>query len=115
MVFKAGNRAVRDHAKDGRALHLFESLGKKQRYMGEFVLANYSTRLGPDRNENTREVIIFHLIRASAVVEPARAASVSACGSNDAYTGPSEGLAGVFWEERRCRTNCGSDCLREKP
>jgi hypothetical protein len=35
MEFKAGNRAIRDHAVDGRALYLFRSQGKgkSQRYM----------------------------------------------------------------------------------
>lgn len=28
--FTHGNRAIRDHAKDGKDLHLFESLGKRQ-------------------------------------------------------------------------------------
>lgn len=64
MVFKAGNKAVRDHSFTGRALHLFQSLGKgkKQKYLGEFALSNYSIFLGPDREGNQRDVIVFHLM-----------------------------------------------------
>lgn len=67
MVFKAGNKAVRDHSLNGRALHLFQSLGKgkKQKYLGEFALANYSIRRGPDREDHERDVIVFHLMPAA--------------------------------------------------
>jgi 5-methylcytosine-specific restriction enzyme A len=71
MEFKAGNRAIRDHAADGRGLYLFRSLGKgkPQRYMGEFVMANYSIRRGPDRERNERNIIVFHLLRVDAKQE----------------------------------------------
>lgn len=77
MVFKAGNKAVRDHSLTGRALHLFQSLGKgkPQKYLGEFVLANYSIRRGLDREGNERDVIVFHLMSAAA--EPAAAEQVA--------------------------------------
>lgn len=68
MKFRSGNRSIRDHAADGRALYLFKSLGKgkPQRYLGEFVLANYSIRRGPDREGNDRDVIVFHLLRVNS-------------------------------------------------
>jgi 5-methylcytosine-specific restriction protein A len=71
MEFKGGNRSIRDHAADGRTLHLFKSLGKgkNQLYLGEFVAANYSMRRGPDREGNVRDVIVFHLLRVSAAQE----------------------------------------------
>lgn len=71
MEFKTGNRSIRDHAADGRALYLFRSLGKgkRQQYLGEFVLANYSIRRGPDREGNERSVIVFHLLRVDATQE----------------------------------------------
>lgn len=72
MTFTAGNKAIRDHAKNGRALHLFRALGKSKpcKYLGEFVLANYFTRRGPDRNGKDREIIVFHLLRAEASTSP---------------------------------------------
>ncbi len=67
MTFTLGNKAVRDHAKDGRALHLFEdtSTSGVKRYLGEFVLANYSIRPGLDKQRATRNVIVFHLTKVS--------------------------------------------------
>lgn len=64
MVFKAGNRALRDHAKDGRAVHLFNAKGKGKacQYLGEFVVASYSNVRGPDRNGHSRNIIKFHLM-----------------------------------------------------
>jgi 5-methylcytosine-specific restriction protein A len=68
MEFKTGSRAIRDHAADGRSLYLFRShgKGKSQKYLGEFVLANYSIRRAPDRNGQERNVIVFHLPRVDA-------------------------------------------------
>lgn len=64
MDFTRGNRAVRDHAKEGRALHLFRSLGKGkgQQYLGEFVYASHRFDQGPDRNGDERRLIIFELV-----------------------------------------------------
>lgn len=68
MEFKSGNRSIRDHARDGRALYLFEDAGVKglKRYLGEFAMANYSVRRAPDRDGQERDVIVFHLIRVEA-------------------------------------------------
>jgi 5-methylcytosine-specific restriction enzyme A len=64
MQLTKGNRAIVDHARDGRALHVFRSLGKArgQQYVGEFAYANHSVRRGPDREGNERDVIVFHLV-----------------------------------------------------
>ena len=83
MHFKGGNRSIRDHAQDGRALYLFKSLGKGKphRYIGEFVLANHSIRRGPDRNGDERDIIVFHLmpvdVKQDQPNEPAPAAASS--------------------------------------
>jgi 5-methylcytosine-specific restriction enzyme A len=63
--FTHGNRAVRDHAKDGKDLHLFVSLGKGQgyRYVGLFVCPTWEYRRGIDLNGEERQVIVFHLIQ----------------------------------------------------
>ena len=64
MEFSRGNRAIRDHAKDGRDLHLFRSLGKSKphRYEGQFSCTGWHNDTGPDRNGNPRETIVFHLV-----------------------------------------------------
>ena len=69
MVFKAGNRSLRDHAKDGRAVYLFEALGKGKpcRYLGEFVVANHAIASGPDRDGADRDIIVFHMMRVDSI------------------------------------------------
>lgn len=64
MTFTKGNKAILEHSQHGRALHLFRSLGRGQgqEYIGEFVYDHYAIIDGPDRNNATRKVIVFHLI-----------------------------------------------------
>lgn len=64
MEFVRGNRAILAHSNDGRALHLFQSLGKGkgQRYVGEFVYAGHKFMPGPDRDGNIRRLIVFRLV-----------------------------------------------------
>jgi 5-methylcytosine-specific restriction protein A len=64
MQLTKGNLAIATQAKDGRALHVFQSLakGKGQRYIGEFTYVNHTFRRGPDREGNDRRVIVFHLV-----------------------------------------------------
>lgn len=106
MTFTLGNKAVRDHAKDGRALHLFEdtSTSGVKRYLGEFALANYSVRQGPDKQGAIRSVIIFHLAKVTTgspeihpstegeksepiSLEDARQRAVAACSSGSGSAG----------------------------
>lgn len=72
MEFRAGNRAIRDHAAEGKDLHLFESLGKGRgyRYLGEFACATWEYREGIDRDGDLRRVIVFHLLKPESE-EPA--------------------------------------------
>jgi len=64
MDFVRGNRAIRDHALDGKDLHLFQALGKGEgyRYLGRFVCSTWEFREGVDVNGYERQVIVFHLI-----------------------------------------------------
>ena len=64
MQVTKGNLSITNHARDGRALHVFESLGKGkgQKYVGEFTYVNHSFQLGPDREGTGRQVIVFHLV-----------------------------------------------------
>jgi 5-methylcytosine-specific restriction enzyme A len=62
MQFRAGNKAVREHSADGRALHLFEQEKKGYvRYKGEFALSSFEYREGTDRNQQSTRTIVFHL------------------------------------------------------
>jgi 5-methylcytosine-specific restriction protein A len=72
MQFDKGNLAIRDHAKNGEDLHLFEKLGKTRycRYLGRFACSTWEIRRGPDEDGNLRRVIVFHLISADVNEEP---------------------------------------------
>lgn len=62
MSFVRGNRAVRDHQGDGKALHLFEySQQRIVRYVGEMLCTGYRIREGPDAEGNLRNAIVFEL------------------------------------------------------
>src|SRR6478736_710067 len=70
MRFDGGNRALRDHAADGKALHLFERKKKKGpnvEYRGEFACGSYERTTAPDRNAQQRSAIVFHLVPISNV------------------------------------------------
>ncbi|MNF40660.1 hypothetical protein D3C84_216690 [compost metagenome] len=63
MTLTKGNLAILEHAVKGKALHIFELLGKSQgrRYLGEFYCANHEWDRGPDKDGNDRKVVIFNL------------------------------------------------------
>ncbi|MBH2071682.1 MAG: HNH endonuclease [Burkholderiales bacterium] len=64
MKLTRGNLAISEHSKLGRALYLFEILGKRKgvRYLGEFIYVNHEQKKGTDKTLTEREIIIFHLI-----------------------------------------------------
>ena len=66
--FVRGNRAILDHAEQGRHLRLFDGARGEVRYVGEFVLDElqpFSYGQAPETgNGPLRRVIQFHLVRA---------------------------------------------------
>ncbi len=64
MGFRAGNRAIRDHAMTGKDLLLFQSCGKRKgyRYVGQFACGSWEYREGSDVKGVPRRVIVFHLV-----------------------------------------------------
>jgi 5-methylcytosine-specific restriction enzyme A len=63
MAFVRGNLAIRDHAANGRDLHVFESVGREgNRYVGRFDCVGWEYRRGPDTAGQDRRVIVFHLL-----------------------------------------------------
>ncbi len=75
MQFVRGNKAIRDHAANGKDLVLFESLekGGAYRYLGQFDCASWETKPGQDKLGNTRQAIVFHLVSRPSDVDVARA------------------------------------------
>jgi 5-methylcytosine-specific restriction enzyme A len=62
MVFKRGNRAVRDHVGDGKDLHLFEYVAVgKVRYVGQMVCTGLRRPEAPDERGELRKAIVFEL------------------------------------------------------
>jgi 5-methylcytosine-specific restriction protein A len=72
MQFVRGNRAIRDHATDGKDLLLFQSLGKGLgvRYLGSFACAGWLNGSGVDRDGQLRQVIVFQLVPQENATEP---------------------------------------------
>ena len=62
MTFVRGNRAVRDHASDGKDLHLFEQADRGfVRYVGEMVTIGFHERQAPDTDGQPRRAVVFEL------------------------------------------------------
>ena len=61
-----GNRAIRDHQSEGRALHLFDASDGVATYLGEFeYVDDYSADAPEIENGSIRSVIVFRLRRLS--------------------------------------------------
>lgn len=72
-----GNRTIRDHADEGRELHLFEADGRELEYIGEFQYHDDYQADAPEVGNGDgalRKVIVFRLagIRGSADRGPSR-------------------------------------------
>jgi hypothetical protein len=69
QTFSGNNVAVRDHRLKSRTLRLFDEIRLgKHRYLGEYVLDEldpFRYEEAPDVKEELRQVIVFHLRRAS--------------------------------------------------
>src|ERR1700730_497410 len=62
MEYIAGNRAIRDHVRDGKDLHLFKQDRKGYvRYVGQVVCTGSSFREAPDTQGKLRKAIVFEL------------------------------------------------------
>ena len=63
MTLTKGNKAIANHASDGKDVLLFEMLGGGQvRFRGPFNCAGYSFEDGMDQSGNIRKAIVFHLV-----------------------------------------------------
>jgi len=80
MAYSGGNRAILNHDVDGKALLLFQMMGKGQpyRFLGEFQLAAapYEMHGVPDTRGNPRKALVFPLRPVLHEVTPFEAAHV---------------------------------------
>jgi hypothetical protein len=61
-----GNRSIRDHATEGRDLHLFDSSSGSATYLGQFeYVDDYPADAHQTNNPEPRKVIVFRLRRLS--------------------------------------------------
>jgi len=81
MEMMRGNRAIRDHRKDGRQLHLFEDRNEAWQvtYVGQFEYVDHFRQRLPDTNGEIREAIRFEL-------EPAGGSTIEFDGTLDDLT-----------------------------
>jgi 5-methylcytosine-specific restriction protein A len=78
MEFVRGNRAIRDHAGEGKELLLFEAAERgRYRYLGRFACTTWEYRSGPDKDGKSRRTIVFHLIREDQESEAATTVETS--------------------------------------
>lgn len=65
MSFTRGNRALRDHSRTGKQVHLFVRVDAQTpdrvRYEGEFVYRGHFYKEAHDQQNNLRRVIVFVL------------------------------------------------------
>jgi 5-methylcytosine-specific restriction protein A len=62
MRYVSGNRAIRNHAGDGKDLHLFKQAAKGYvRYVGQMVCTGSSYKEAPDTQGHLRKAIVFEL------------------------------------------------------
>jgi 5-methylcytosine-specific restriction protein A len=62
MEMKRGNRAILNHVKDGRQLHLFKKVSSGlYEYLGQFEYESHALLAGEDTERKTRQMIQFRL------------------------------------------------------
>ncbi|MGA0615921.1 HNH endonuclease [Paracoccus sp. KR1-242] len=78
MQMLRGNRAIRDHAEDGRDLLLFRKVRGGIRFEGQFVFEAYHYADAPDSSDTMRKAIVFELRQIDALVAADEQAEVPA-------------------------------------
>jgi hypothetical protein len=93
MRLVGGNRAIRDHRENGKALQVFEQDKKDKRllrYLGEMQYAQHSFREAPDTDGKQRKAIIFHL-RPVGTLSPDSAVVAAALAGEASVSGRGKG------------------------
>ncbi|WP_079474041.1 HNH endonuclease [Marinococcus halophilus] len=72
MSFTKGNKAIRDHAVNGKAIYLFQYVSSGVvKFIDEMVYIGHELKFAPDHDSRERQVIIFHLERMSYIEQEA--------------------------------------------
>jgi len=123
MTLSRGNLALTRHSVDGKAIHLFKTLGKSKpvEYVGEYIYVDHYEATGQDRNGQSRTIIIFKLFRerdwsilkdaieelgssdAPADLTAARALALAAASAAQDHTAPAKGSRNLYLRSRAVR------------
>jgi 5-methylcytosine-specific restriction protein A len=123
MTLSRGNLAICRHSVDGKAIHLFKTLGKSKpvQYLGDYLYLDHYETQGKDREGQMREVIVFKLFREddwsvlTHAVEPddvdlptkdlraARALALAAANSSKGNESVAKGSRNLYMRSRRVR------------
>lgn len=123
MTLSRGNMALTRHSLDGKAIHLFKTLGKSKpvEYVGEYIYVDHYTATGQDRNGHNRKIIVFKLFRerdwsvlqaavgeldtsaAAADLSAARALALEAASATQLLTAPAKGSRNLYLRSRAVR------------
>ena len=72
MRFTRGNKALRDHARDGKRVFLFEERPEGDYwFLSEVVVRTWRTKEQADASGKVRQGIVFELARAGTAPQPA--------------------------------------------
>ncbi len=69
MLMSKGNKAIRDHAENGKDLLLFQKFKGGLRFEGQYVVEGVVERQAPDTEGNMRTAFVFELRPLDAVQE----------------------------------------------
>lgn len=103
MKFSGGNRAIRDHQKNGKALEVFEQDAKDKRYLrylAEMEYVRHEFRNTPDTKGKQRKAIVFHL-RPVGTLSPDSAVVAAALADQGAVSRQGGGGFGSVETNRR--------------
>jgi hypothetical protein len=103
MRFVAGNRAIRDHMKDGKALQVFEQDKKDKRflrYFGEMEYLQRAYREAPDTVGNQRKAVVFHLRPVGTLAPDSAVVAAALSGEGPVSKGGGGGFGSVETNRR---------------
>jgi 5-methylcytosine-specific restriction protein A len=123
MTFSRGNLAITRHSNDGKAIHLFKTLGKSKpvEYVGEYIYLDHYEAVGKDREGQNRKIIVFKIFRErdwsilnEAVQEQetgnvptdvaaARALALAAASAQKEKAAPAKGSRNLYLRSRAVR------------
>jgi hypothetical protein len=114
MAMKSGNRAIRDHKENGKALFLFEQDKDDKRFLrflGEMEYLTHSFRDAIDQDGKVRKAIVFQLAPSGSMAPDSAIVSAALASEVFAQSGKRGGGFGSV-ETNRQVEKAAIDCVR---